>query len=344
MGSAMHRCAVPRFTEVVGAAARSIFSSAFASAMGLRVSSAPDASARYSRRRDTIIASVCADEGASTIATIQKTEQDRPSATALVFAAAFPAATGPVAQAAAGPVGQQRDGADHRRNHRHQANVEVAHVAQLVRHHSLQLVTRYRIEQAAGDRNGRMLGIAAGGKRVGIRVGNHIHPGLGQTRRNAHLLDHVVELPDFQGLIFAGRSGKGALHRNGARGQQNRPISGVIAGQGRHGSPAKRRQAADRERELAVTDVEDIEAQPQKQEKCHEHKHDRPRAPAVRRLLLEEIARQTYFLIERSTAGTSRSAASVISNSSAALKPRADANMFEGNVCCAVLNVVAMSL
>src|SRR5690349_17983002 len=51
-----------------------------------------------------------------------------------------------------------------------------------------------------------------------------------------------------------------------------------------------------------------------------------------------------YFLNERSTVGTSRSAGTVISKSSDGLKPKLDAIRFDGNVCCDVLNFVAMSL
>src|SRR6267143_6518428 len=63
-GSVIHRCAEPWLIARVGATAASIFSKARASPIGLRVSSAPDASARYSRRRDTIIASNWAISGA----------------------------------------------------------------------------------------------------------------------------------------------------------------------------------------------------------------------------------------------------------------------------------------
>ena len=75
----MHRCAEPRLTATVGAAAASIFSSARARPSGFRVSSAPDASARYSRRRDTIIASSCASSGASRIAISHTTKRMIPA-------------------------------------------------------------------------------------------------------------------------------------------------------------------------------------------------------------------------------------------------------------------------
>ncbi len=179
---------------------------------------------------------------------------------------------------------------------------------------------------------------------LGSESGIDVHPGLRQARRDAHLLDDVVELADFVGVVRAGCAGEGAIEGHRAGGEQHRAVSGVVAGQSRHAADPERGQTADGERELAFADVKHVEAEPQKHEKPDEGNHDRPGAPTVRRLLFVEIPRQTYFLIERSTAGTCRSVASVISNSSDGLKPNAEANMLEGKVCWAVLNVVAMSL
>ena len=217
-------------------------------------------------------------------------------------------------------------------------------MAQLVGDHTLKLVAGDLLEQPARHRDGGVFGVAARGKRVGIRIGNRVHPGLRQARRDAHLLDDVVELANPVRVVRTGGAGKGAIERHRAGGEQHRAVSGVVAGQSRHAADPERGQTADGERELAFADVKHVEAEPQKQQKPDEDHHDRPGAPAVRRLLLVEIPRQTYFLIERSTAGTCRSVASVISNSSDGLKPNAEANMLEGNVCWAVLNVVAMSL
>ena len=60
----MQRWAVPRFMDRVGANSISIFCKAEASASGWRVSSALPASARYSRSRETAIASTWAMTGA----------------------------------------------------------------------------------------------------------------------------------------------------------------------------------------------------------------------------------------------------------------------------------------
>ena len=56
-----------------------------------------------------------------------------PAAAGAAYAAAH-------AQAARRPVGDQRRRADHGGDHGHQANVQITHMAQLVGHHSLQLV------------------------------------------------------------------------------------------------------------------------------------------------------------------------------------------------------------
>src|ERR1700730_4644481 len=72
-GSAMHKFAVPRLIDAVGSTAASILASALGSACGLLVSAAPEASARYSRLLDTIIASACPMIGASTTAISQIT-------------------------------------------------------------------------------------------------------------------------------------------------------------------------------------------------------------------------------------------------------------------------------
>ena len=74
----MHRCAMPCLIEGVGATAAAIFSRAEASASGLRVSSAPDASARYSRWRETASETTCAMIGASTIDTTHRTAKRIP--------------------------------------------------------------------------------------------------------------------------------------------------------------------------------------------------------------------------------------------------------------------------
>ncbi len=142
----MRRAAFDR--ECWFAASRSIFSSALASARGLRVSSAPVASARNSRRRETSIASACAISGASTIATTQMTNRISPAAPlSLSLSRLLRDPREPAGHAAAAPIRQQRNRADHGRNDGHQANIKVAHMAQLVGDHTLKLVARHLLEQ-----------------------------------------------------------------------------------------------------------------------------------------------------------------------------------------------------
>ena len=66
-------------------------------------------------------------------------------------------------------VGEQRDHPDHRDGERHHEDVVVADVAELVREHAFELDAVHLLEQARGDRDRRVLGIAAGGERVRAR-------------------------------------------------------------------------------------------------------------------------------------------------------------------------------
>ena len=149
---------MPRLIARVGATAASIFSSARASPSGLRVSSAPDASARYSRRRDTIIASICATSGASRIATIQITKNTTPAAPPPRSIVVAPARPPPHHMPRRAQSDSSADGADQRGDDRHQADVEVADVAHLVRDDALQLLAIERIEQPARHRDRRVPG------------------------------------------------------------------------------------------------------------------------------------------------------------------------------------------
>ena len=68
----------------------------------------------------------------------------------------------------------------------------------------------------------------------------HLRPR--QAGRDAHLVDHVLELADLQLVVFGRRSGQRAIDRNRAGGEQHRAIAGVVAGQRRHAADAERRQ------------------------------------------------------------------------------------------------------
>ena len=69
----MNRCAVPAVPSLSGDSICAICSSARSSARGLRVNSTDDASARYSRWRDTAIATSCEIIGATAASTITAT-------------------------------------------------------------------------------------------------------------------------------------------------------------------------------------------------------------------------------------------------------------------------------
>src|SRR6266498_216522 len=152
----MHRCAAPRLIDSVGAAADSIFSSALARASGLRVNCALIASARYSRLRLTARASTCAMIGASSQEMIQTTSSTSSTAPAPPFLPPRdpPPAPNPPAshfdappQHPRGAVVHQCDGAYQRGERRHQPDVQVLHVPELVADDPLQLLTAAEIEE-----------------------------------------------------------------------------------------------------------------------------------------------------------------------------------------------------
>ena len=111
------------------------------------------------------------------------------------------------------PVGEQRDRAHHGRDDGHEPNIEIAHVAELVRDDALQFLARHGIEQPSRHRNGCVLWIAAGGKRVRIRIGDDIHLRLGQARRDAHLFDHISQLANLQHVVVGRASGQRTIDR-----------------------------------------------------------------------------------------------------------------------------------
>ena len=184
-----------------------------------------------------------------------------------------------------------------------------------------------------------MLGVAAGGEGVRIRIG---HDEYGRTRQpggDAHLVDHILQLPELQ-LAFLRYGGQRLVNRHRPGGQQYRPIAPVVAGPCGQTANPEREHAPDGER-CAGTQIQAVESVPKKEEERHEYEHDGPRPAPIRGLLLEELH---YFFIDKSTAGTCLSAASVSSKSPAGLNPNIEASRLEGNVCCEVLKLVEMSL
>ena len=75
-----------------------------------------------------------------------------------------PAAAPP--QEADAEVGQQRDDADHGHGQGRHEDVVVLDVAELVGQHALELDPVHLLQQPGGDRDGRVLGVAAGGEGV----------------------------------------------------------------------------------------------------------------------------------------------------------------------------------
>ena len=161
----MYRCAVARLALRSGSGSPAIFSSALARPSGLRVSCTPEASARYSRRREMANCTIYAAIGARMASTM-----------AMMRKIGLPPSLLPPPPAEAEELRAQEEVADERdRAHedadqRGEADVVVAHVRHLVRDHALELVAVHHREQAAGDRDRGVLGVAAGGERVGRRV------------------------------------------------------------------------------------------------------------------------------------------------------------------------------
>ena len=161
-------------------------------------------------------------------------------------------------------------------------------MAQLVRDNSLQLVARNGVEQPARHRNGSVLGIATGGKCVGIGIGNDVDRGLGSP---AAMLISSTTLSSWRSFSASSSDApdrQRTVDRNGSGGQQHRSIAGVVAGKSRDTANAERRERADGKHELAAADVEAIESVSEKQQKGDEHGHDQPTyaggsRPAARR-------------------------------------------------------------
>ena len=107
----------------------------------------------------------------------------------VVVAAAAPA--GPEHEAQE-EVGEQRDDPDHRDRERHHEDVVVADVAQLVREHAFELDPVHLLEQPGGDRDRRVLRVAAGRERVRRGIVDDVEARLRQPARDAQPLDEVV--------------------------------------------------------------------------------------------------------------------------------------------------------
>ena len=194
--------------------ARSRASSAVVSIWSLRsasaspspspVISAADASARYSRRRET--ASWISTPAIGAISERGEAERERDQARRCRSAPAAAAEERDPQQ----EVGEERDHADEHGDERHQADVAVADVRDLVRDHALELALVHQVQQAGGDADVGLVRAAAGGERVRRRVVDDVdRRRLGEAGGDRDRLDHVEEPRVLRpvGRLGAGRAG-----------------------------------------------------------------------------------------------------------------------------------------
>src|ERR671912_2274910 len=113
------------------------------------------------------------------------------SATVSSPAPSSPSSTEP--QAAQEEVGDQDRGADQDTDEHGIADVEVGDVRHLVRHDALELVAVELFEEATGDGDGGVLGVAARGEGVRGGIVDDVDLRHRETRCYGHLLDHVEE-------------------------------------------------------------------------------------------------------------------------------------------------------
>ena len=97
-----------------------------------------------------------------------------------------------------GDAGHERDPHGHCGRDRADEDVAVADVTDLVGQHAAQLLPVAGLEDALGDRDRGVVGVAAGGEGVGLHVGRdvelgHRHAGLGgQLADDAVVLGHLL--------------------------------------------------------------------------------------------------------------------------------------------------------
>ena len=162
-------------------AARSIWPSADASHSGRPVISAPARSASNSRRaRDRRLHQHGGDGR-------QQGHQQHADHAQRMFAVA-------AAAHEEGHVGQHGNGARDHRGDGHGQGIAMLHMAQLMRQHARQFFLAHLGQQAGGDADRGMIGIAPGGKGVGLRIFGDVDLGHGQLRLRRQLLHQAVKL------------------------------------------------------------------------------------------------------------------------------------------------------
>src|ERR1051325_7149558 len=292
-GSTMQRWAVPFLTEAVGASADSNFSSALARARGLRVSSAPDASARYSRPRETAIARSWGINGARMTASSQdakrlNTTGPPPPPSPARLSAGRPRAAEP--HHVAHSVGDQEDAPDERRDDGHQPDVEVLDMAHLVGDDSLELFPIKSPDQPLGDRDVGMFGVLPRRERVGVGIRDDIKLGAGEAGGDGHFICDVLQHPVLLGVC---------RNREGVCAPEDSQSAPFQAVHGRHGAEEKRDEGRDREPEGGVAKqaervdakVKEVEPVTDETEKEDVERDDDNGGSAVPLLLLVNIGK-----------------------------------------------------
>ena len=162
-------------------------------------------------------------------------------------------------------------------------------MAHLVRDHALQFFPVEGAQQSLGDRDRGMLRITAGGERIGVVIGNDIRRRHREARGDRHFLDDIFELLAAEAIILGAGTGQPRLERFGlCRGQDG----AITVAQRKPRRPAAEGECGERpDRHIgrALADHEQVESRADGGEDQDEDNHHLPGAPAVCRLLFEEI-------------------------------------------------------
>ena len=274
------------------------------------VISAAEASARYSRRRET--ASWMTTPGHRREQ--QRAEGDDRDDRIRALAAA-------VERDAEEDVREQRDHADEERHERHQPDVAVADVRHLVGEDALQLPLVQLLDEPGRHRDERVLRATAGGERVRSVVLDE--PQLGRLLEaggDGDVLEEPVEVRVVP-LLDLLRAGHPGHHRAGREPRDERVADAADGDDGE---------------DRRIEDEREQDAEPRDEEGEEEEQPDR--APAVRANLLLQRHRLP------NATSTGASASSPASKNSRGEKRKSRATIRVGNVCWRVLNRSTVAL
>ena len=169
----------------------------------MRVSATDEASARYSRWRLTASWTRRDGDRREDGEHDRDDEHDRLEAIAAALAVAGPATAAPEREPQE-EVGKQGDRPDEDAHEQREPDVVVADVGQLVADDALELFPVELLEEAGRDRDGCVLGVAAGGEGVGRGVVDDVDLGHRHIRRQRQLLDDVQQLRRGLGVDLVG--------------------------------------------------------------------------------------------------------------------------------------------